>query len=89
MCLREREWPVQGKYFSHLHRFLLNLVLISSWSLINPRKRWTHRPIDFPFLINTKLPKANLKLHTGICTYVKTHIRYIQEPEWESKSTPP
>lgn len=50
MCLREREGGMDAGTISPTYvGLLLNLVLISSWSLINPRKGWTHRPIDFPF----------------------------------------
>lgn len=73
MCLREScvcALNISPTYAG----FLFILLLISSWSLINPRKRWIHRPIDFPFLINTRLLKANLKFHTSICKYVKTYI---------------
>ena len=63
MCLKESSVYVVNISPTFV-AFLFNLVLISSWILINSRKRWIHRPIDFPFLINTELPKANLKFHT-------------------------
>lgn len=49
MCLRESSVYVVNISPTSVV-FLFNLVLISSWILINPRKRWIHRPIDFPFL---------------------------------------
>ena len=80
MCLKESSVYVVNISPTFV-AFLFNLVLISSWILINSRKRWIHRPIDFPFLINTELPKANLKIHTWICKYVKTYILYQNQVE--------